>query len=94
MYGYGQADVVFTSCHIYGNISQPDVYGGAFHLDGNATLRVLDCMVAGFHALQGGAFAVYGNSSVQAHNCTVESCIAVEEGGGIFATSASSLLWI
>lgn len=53
MYAYEQASVVLTNIHVQGNVYQPDVYGGAFNLDGNATLNLSACTVGSVHAQQG-----------------------------------------
>jgi predicted outer membrane repeat protein len=76
--------LVLTSCHILGKINQPEVYGGAFNLDGNTTLKMVSCAMSDFHVQRGGGIAAFGNSSFHARNSTISNCSAVQSGGGVY----------
>jgi predicted outer membrane repeat protein len=93
LYLLDKAMAKLTGCYVTGSMYQPDVYGGAFNMDGNATLTLSLCTVDGMHAQRGGAFAVFGNASVNASNFTISNCTAVNEGGGIYSASVNRQAW-
>jgi predicted outer membrane repeat protein len=94
LYGRKNTLAKLTACRVTGNMYQPDVEGGAFFIDGNATLNMASCKVDGMHAQRGGAFAIFDNGSIHAHNCIVSNCTAIDEGGGLFTSSVNHQSWL
>jgi hypothetical protein len=94
MYVNEDAKVVLRACDIQGKVAQPDVFGGAFNLEGKARLELLSCTMSHLHASPGGAIGAFTNSSFLAHNTSVFNCTASNEGGGVFTSSFSHQSWL
>lgn len=94
VFAAGQAVLAFKGGYAQGCMHPRGLSGGAFCIDGNATLNMTSCTLSGMHAERGGCIAAYGSSSIYARDCVADNCTAVWSGGGLHVASTGQVSWV